>query len=721
MLDRAIRRYGRTRLVLVALMLVSLGCYALFVPETFSSALAWTEHGDVEPAACVVVACVLLVAGHLLRAQRTRIAVNNAYPGPFSAHFGALSIGFLFNALLPFKLGELIRTWLLARKLRISLLYTLCVILLERLLDVVLISALFLVGVLLGPWSSKPMATGLAIASLLISSLLLIAFLAVVGGNRTAVRAVAFVSSLFNTRIQGRLQFSSWTVIYGFQRLRGQPRLIAAYLGTFLLSWACYFAATATLVIGFSGIAWTAPDVVAATVGPFVPGSSWLWPVSVDGIDSLVSSSIPQLDALPRGDRLAFDTAAWFVITMPIAVIGAVWVFIYSVLPSRTQESAALQLPDYSNKLDRFASPGRGLPGFLGAYFRGENLVHVLHELEVRGDLTLVRMFKGGSNAVTILSQQHGELTVKKVVPSQHADKLKMQYDWLVRHRHLPRIVQPLAEERGEDYYAISLDYLPTSVPLFDYVHTRSLGESKARLREVWEFMAEHVYPTVRDQKPGRGAEVLDSYVRDRLLGRLDVVTQVHEALATARSAPTLTVNGTEYRNFDAVMSEIRANATAWADLAAFRVCDTIHGDLTVDNILVDSATDQVIVIDPSDDNQVRGPVLDFARHLQSLGFGYEFLNMDDAPVHVQVLPGGGHAVEYTDVRSAQYAELERYVREEIAPTILSAAEQRSLLFHAGLFYGRMLSHRVVIDPENALKYYGTCVVALNRFIAQYR
>ena len=53
-------------------------------------------------------------------------------------------------------------------------------------------------------------------------------------------------------------------------------------------------------------------------------------------------------------------------------------------------------------------------------------------------------------------------------------------------------------------------------------------------------------------------------------------------------------------------------------------------------------------------------------------------------------------------------------------PRRLSPAEQRSVLFHVGLFYGRMLTHRVAINPGTVLKYYGVCIQALNRFLEQY-
>ena len=69
---------------------------------------------------------------------------------------------------------------------------------------------------------------------------------------------------------------------------------------------------------------------------------------------------------------------------------------------------------------------------------------------------------------------------------------------------------------------------------------------------------------------------------------------------------------------------------------------------------------------------------------------------------------------------TVEYLGLADYVATEIMPRRLSQAEQRSVLFHVGLFYGRMLTHRVAINSGTALKYYGVCIQALNRFLQQY-
>jgi hypothetical protein len=370
----------------------------------------------------------------------------------------------------------------------------------------------------------------------------------------------------------------------------------------------------------------------------------------------------------------------------------------------------------FVNKLGRDEDISGSITHFLDAYFQRQHLSQVLHRLEVNGNVSLVQFFKGGSNAVTLLATSGDELFVKKMVPLEYAHRLKNQYNWLAERADHAELVTVLREVHAEDRYAIDLEYRPSSVPLFEYVHENALAESTAKLAEVWDYMYRRVY---RLGPVEHRPDLRDDYVTERFVGRVQAAAESHPALAQAMKAERIVVNGQELDNFDAILSRISASEQAWADLATFQTSDNIHGDLTVDNILVDLPLQQVMVIDPSDDNQIRGPVIDFARHMQSLLYGYEFLNEEESPVLLGERDGLPE-ITYRDARSARYADLAEFVTTQIMPRHLTPAEQRSVLFHVGLFYGRMLTHRVVINPGTALKYYGVCVQALNRFMEQY-
>ncbi|GAA2035917.1 lysylphosphatidylglycerol synthase domain-containing protein [Pseudokineococcus marinus] len=664
----------------------------------------------------VAVAAVVLLLGHVLRAARTKTVVDNVRRESLVPHVQALAIGYLFDAVLPLRLGEVVRAVLVARSLRVSTLYTLAAVVVERLIDVVLVAGAFLAFVALVRGEDSPVVPLAALGVVLLSLGLLVLLTLVVLENGPLLRLVWRASSLLNSRLETRLRFKVWSVLFGLQRFVRQPAQLRRYALLTAASWGCYLLAAALVaVLLLPG----APlrDLVVATAAPYAV------------VSPSVAAGLPQqyvADVLefvgPEGAAttaavLVLAVATWLVLYGPVLVLGVVSLLVIRLRgPAGDRRPLPPAAEGFENKLRRDEDISGQLPSFLDAYFQRDALSRVLHRLEVAGDVTLVRFFKGGSNAVTVLAQQDGRLYVKKIVPPEHAHRLKNQHDWLAARRHLDLLVQVTGEESDEDHYAIDLEYRPASQPLFEWVHERSREEATAMLDRVWAFVSTEVY---RLGPLGEHPQQRDDYVRERFVDRVRAAADQHEELGRAVAAERVVVNGRVLDGFDAVLRRIRADERAWHDLSVYRESTSIHGDLTVDNVLVDLETDRPLVIDPSDDNQVRGPVIDFARHMQSLHYGYEFLNEDTAPVGLGE-EGGVPAISYRDHRSARYAELEDHVTTHVMTRYLSPAEQRSVLFHVGLFYGRMLTHRVVIDPGNALKYFAVSLQALNRFADQY-
>ncbi len=345
-----------------------------------------------------------------------------------------------------------------------------------------------------------------------------------------------------------------------------------------------------------------------------------------------------------------------------------------------------------------------------------QDLNHILQQVAPNGGLSLVKNFKSGSDAMTVLVEQDGKFIVKKIVPKELEHRLRNQYLWLHKHREHERVVRVLGEHRAENHYAIDIEYCEDNMPFFEYVHANSFEEAAAILDELWNYMFSRVYnlEEIRLHENER-----DSYIADRLEKKLEHASSANADLAAAMKGDKIRVNDEAFDNYHVVMRRIKNNKRAWEDVATFRASSAIHGDLTIDNILVDISVNKPLLIDPSDDNQIQGPVLDFGRHMQSLLYGYEFLNTDNEPVQL-TRDNGMVAINFQDQRSSQYEQLHNHVVNEIMPKYLEEAERRAVLFHVGLFYGRVLAHRVTINPDNVLKFYGTSIKALNKFIEQY-
>ncbi|ODA89879.1 hypothetical protein ATY41_12000 [Leifsonia xyli subsp. xyli] len=654
---------------------------------------------------------MLVMMGNLARALRTQTVLDQARPGGLVQHVDALSAGVLFTLLLPLSAGEVVRTLVLSRRLRIGLLYTGTAIALERLLDVIVVAgALLIFGSVVG---LSVAVVGPAILILAVTGSILLLFVLLVRENRLLMRMVVAVTSVLADRPRARVRMSVWSTVHGYQSFLRSPRKLGAYVAAFGLSWLGYLTAVYVVLAG------ALPDSAAgnASAGVLAP---FLFPETLLGLPSVgeysrsISGFLNSSGAFEGlGWTLAPGFLIWIVLTLPTALYGAFRL----CLPSFFARVDATATGGDIGGLDHTQRRDAELATFVDSFLRRDDLALALHRLEVRGDLEVVRFFKGGSDAVTALVREDGVARVRKVVPEQHREKLAQQYRWLRRHSATPNVVRALGETDGPGYYSFDIEFDPATTTMFGYLHSASPEDGQRALRRVWDTMFDHVYDL---RTEARHPETVAQYLQERLADRLDQAAALHPELAAVLACETVGIAGQEHPGLRQLLSAIVADERAWEDLITYRESAAIHGDLTIDNLLIDPDSGDILIIDPSDDNQVRGPVLDFARHFQSLWGGYEFLNESDRSPRIRIDPAGGRAeIGFESYRSARYQELAEWT-EALAGERLTPTERRSLPFHVGLLYGRMLSHRVVIDPATVLVYYARSVQILDRFLAQY-
>lgn len=657
----------------------------------------------------LVITAGLQLIGHVFRAARTKLLIDQAASSSLKFQMGMLSVGYLFNFLFFFRIGEIVRAVLVAKRLRISFLYTFAAVIVERSIDVLflaIIAILFL--------SLTDFVNGLLLSTLIVAAVASIAILVSLyllkNENKLLLTLIYKITSLFNNSLNNSLRFKVWSLIYGLQNFSSNKALVRRYVLLAISSWLFYLVSTYILfssIIGGENIL----SNVYATVSSYVANAPGLINISHD--------AIAQFGAAFYVNDAASDfmvgAAVWFLLLVPVSAVGVVSLVLYGNRKRRFVESIAPNA--FTNKLSRYQDISQAFPAFLETYFKGFNLSKVLHKIEVRGGLSLVKFFKGGSDAITVLALKGDRLFVKKIVPKEFESRLKVQYKWLENFANKKMIVNVRAEESSDDYYAIDLDYNPQYISLFEYVHAHSLTQSKQAITKVLDYMFNNIYTLKKEAFDGKSRNL---YIEDRLFKKLDVAMAADENLKAIAEDEYLIINGEKLLNLKTVLDKIKSTPSAWRDLGVYRKSEAIHGDLTIDNILINPEKHQPLLIDPSDDNQIRGPIIDFARLTQSLIAGYEFLNASDEPIMATV-EDGMPSINYQDQRSARYMELYDYLSNELLDKYLTPTEKKTVIFHAGLLYGRMLAHRVVINPRNTLKYYAVSIILLNKFIQQYQ
>jgi uncharacterized protein (TIRG00374 family) len=258
-----------------------------------------------------------------VRALRWQILLRPVGEVAVYPAFSATAIGFGASAVLPFRVGEIIRPLLLARHTRIPMTAALSSVLLERLLDILLIVTCFLLLSLVYPipeelrwvaWVAGP-TVGLGFALLVVMS-------------RQRARAVAIVDRLFAllpARIAGALRPLVVSFLDGLGALRdlrtvGIVLAYSVYIGglitvTFLLS----FFAVGVVVAYFPAALATVVSVAFTVSVPQLPGF-------VGGWQTGCKVALEDIFAVDHNVVVAFSLLTW--ITQMTVNIGTAGFFL---------------------------------------------------------------------------------------------------------------------------------------------------------------------------------------------------------------------------------------------------------------------------------------------------------------------------------------------------------------------------------------------------------
>lgn len=693
-------------------LLISLAAFAYYSSAVDNSyrTLTQTIHATSHLLMMLAVAVALQLIGHIIRAYKAQLLLGHVKASSTRFQFRALSIGYLFNTILPFRLGELVRARIIAGAMTISFSLALIFIIFERALDALILGVIGLI--ILSIIGTPHRALAYYMIFLVILGAVLLALLRMVHQqNKYILKCTYKTTALLNENLKHSFRFKAWTVIYGLQQSL-KPRFLAYYLSLSVTSWVFYGASIFVLASYLLSNTQLLDRVVLAAApyyGVAIPSG----PANL-GVFSHATNSVTSFLGLTATQTLSFNLLSWAVLVLPIATIGIVLLFIKTketFWDTRPKQASMVSL---SNKLHRTEDISYEMASFLENYFSRNSLSQIVHRLELNNNFSLLKYFKGGSDAITILALQDGKQVVKKIIPLEFEDRLRAQHDWLVEHSGAEGIVEVLSEEKTDDYYAIDLAYRPEDTMFFEYIHRRPLNEAQAILDAVWKHLFKQVHHKLGKQQ--LHARQRNQYINKHIYGCFEKAAAVEPALISAAETSTIVLNGKTYDNLFQVLDKIKNHPQAWKDIGTYRESGAVHGDVIVDNLLVNEPTDTPLLIDPAPDgNLINGPVFDFGKNLQSFYCGYEFSLRDEEPVYLI-----GNSINYDDHPSVQYTKLNDYIRDELAPKYLTEQEQRAMLFHAAALHIRRLKHQVYYTPANVLKFYAIGVKTLNDFLAQY-
>lgn len=629
------------------------------------------------PTVSLIAAILLMSVAHFLRILRWELFIK-VYEKPDKKRLLlSLSAGYIVNYFLPYKLGDILRGFLSGTGMKNGKALGFSTVIVDRYLDI------FFVGLIFGLLSIIKLEDASFLHAsrfyiILFFSLILVTLLVFLFRNLLK-KLVRTFAGLFNTRIEGSLLRFAWALIWNFKDIVlkiNKFKLIALSVGM----WLIYIASYAAFAVFMSSIGtktdWT--DIFLMLFGENGVKASTV-------VASLFNGEVE-------------TGQLWFVIYMlvPLFIILFVSLLVKKFDAGKENDSEYLNLIPQLNASERLI--------FLDKYFSGENRAYVDNYLKINRGISIVRDYSAGSNATTMLCVDQDTTFFRKYAFGKDAGKLVDQIEWIEKNKERLPLANILKSDSNEFYCYYDMSYDSTAVGMFEYAHSMTVEKSAKILTGIFDILTESIH----SENMGKAsAENVSKYIKEKVSKNIDRIKSSRK-LKNLYEYDTVVINGKEYKNlssFKNILSEDYLSKVFSEDPTS-----VIHGDLTLENIICkrkDGGNDEFYLIDPNGGNILDTPNIDYAKVLQSLHGGYEFLmsvkNVNVTDNKIDFLFTGSSVYERL------YEEVDKYLNSHF-----SKERVKSIYFHETVNWLRLIPYKVEKDYRTAPAFYAGLIIVLN-------
>ena len=634
-------------------------------------------------------AAALLLIGHCVKTLRWSQLIEIYEEKNTVALLTALSTGYLVNFFLPLRIGDLARAVIAGKRLRNGVAFSLATVIIDRFWDVLSVFLIFFV-VFCGGNRSADMLAAVRFYAVFSAGIVLFAALALLFGKGIK-RATKWVCGLFNHDLEYRLLFFFWSLITSFKNVFTNISKKRFFACTVLM-WGAYMASYGLLAVFLRGL-----GERISTMDVFVMLFS---KNSFDRANLLTASESTILSAAARS-CIALYILAPVVVMLVFALLAG----LRRKRVGRREEVShfhELYLLPQSSAAERMR--------FLETYFDSENPENIKNYIRINQGIIILQDLSAGSNATTMLCMDAEKTFFRKYAFGADGEKLKQQIDWLTAHQERLPLPHILRSQRDEGFACYDMAYSPRAAGMFQYAHSMPVEQTQAVLKAILDCLQRQLY--ARSERTADAAEI-DAYITEKVEANLAKLNNASE-LKNLLHAPTLLINGRAYKNLAALTHSLRRERLR--QVFKEDPISEIHGDLTIENMIVNGDGDEedgFYIIDPNPGNVLDSACLDLGKVLQSLHGGYEFFMMTSK---VEV---SENRIDFLYTKSHVYSELyewfDRYLRETYSPAFV-----RSVYFHEAVHWLRLLPYKLSKDGRKAALFYAGFLMACNDIVDRF-
>lgn len=627
-------------------------------------------------------AVISLLLAHLIKILRWRLFIE-IYEEPRDRNLiQALSFGYLINLFFPFRIvGDFFRAIYSGRKMKNSYSLSLSTVVVDRILDIITVGILFFILYIFSIYNKqieKSFRFYTLFSVLIIAMIMLFYFL------KKYIKIISLrFASLFNTYIELNILKFMWALIWNFKDIFLKINKIKIIIITILM-WVLYTSSyyLFSLFLLSEGYNFKLVDIFFLLFSKDIFGTGLL----------LIEKKV----------------SIFFYIYMITPIIIMLLISKFLKIKSYSKK-VDIEKEDYFNLFPN--QDNKEKLEFLRKYFLDKDKSYIDNYLKINQKITIIRDFSAGSNATTMLCMKKDEIFYRKYA-FEDIEKLYEQVEWIIenekRNLPLPKIIR---KEKTGSYCYYDMLYKPSSIPLFEYIHSMPFEETWDMIKNILKRLEEILY--VNNVRKA-DAESINRYIDSKVSDNLKKITD-SKILKKLFKYDEVIINGKPYKNLFYYLEYLSKDYLF--NIFKDDIYSDLHGDLTIENIICNLNTveekEKFYIIDPNSKNINNSANLDYAKILQSIHGGYEFMMRTyDVSVEenkINFLYTKSHAYFYLYKKLNEYMNL-KFSKEKI----------RSIYFHEIIHWLRLMPYKLKKDGKRALIFYSGLIMVLNDVIAIY-
>jgi len=628
----------------------------------------------------LIVAIITLSLAHFIKILRWRLFIE-IYEEPRNRNLiQALSLGYLINLFFPFRvIGDFFRAIYSGKKMKNSYSLSFSTVIVDRILDIITVGILFYIFYVFSIYNKqieKSFRFYMLFSVLIISLIILFYFL------KRYIKIISLkVASLFNTNIELNILKFMWALIWNFKDIFLKINKFKILIITTLM-WLLYI---------FSYYLFSL----------FLLSQNYNFRL-VDIFFLLFSKDIFGTDFLLIEKKVSI----FFYIYMITPIIIMLLISKFFMIKTYSKKNHR-EIEDYFNLFPN--QDNKEKLEFLRKYFLDKDKSYIDNYLKINQKITIIRDFSAGSNATTMLCMKKDEIFYRKY-SFEDTEKLYEQVEWIIENKKkklpLPEIIR---REKTNNYCYYDMLYKPTSIPLFEYIHSMPFKETWEMIENILKKLEEVLYTNkLRKADTESINKYIDLKVRDN-------ITKIYDSkiLKKLLRYDEVIINGKSYKNLSYYLKYLSKEYLY--DIFRDDIYSDIHGDLTIENIICNLNTmeEKYYIIDPNSENINNSANLDYAKILQSIHGGYEFM-MRTYDISVEE-----NQINFLFIKSQAYSYLYKKLNEYMNSKF-EKEKIRSIYFHEIVHWLRLMPYKLKKDGKRALIFYSGLLMVLNDVIEKY-